>query len=188
MLKLSTQARPIPEICAGLSKIASSHYVERKHGSTATVTDILHSLEQFQECVRYLNTRRSKGAVLSLESEADVQDALYLMLRPWLTDIVSENPTNRIANKFSIKDFIIPSAKTVIEIKYVRDKQHGRGISSEIHDDIEIYRHHPQCEHLVFFVYDVDSQIPDSEQLRKQIEEERIYAGRRLHCHAIIKP
>jgi hypothetical protein len=88
--------------------------------------EVLHALDEFQECARYLNTRRSKGAVLELESEADVQDALYLMLRPWVHDIVTENPTDRTGNRFVIKDLLIPSLRTVIEAKFVRDKMHGR--------------------------------------------------------------
>ena len=107
---------------------------------------IAAALNQFQECVRYLNTRRSRGAVLNLTSEADVQDALYLMLRPWIPDLTSENPTDRISNRYTIKDFLCPSAKTVIEAKYVRDASHGKNISKEMHDDIEVYRHHPKCK------------------------------------------
>lgn len=150
--------------------------------------EILAALNEFQECIRYLNTRRSKGAVLKLESEADVQDALFLMLRPWLRDLVHENPTDRTASRYVIKDLLVPSLRTVIEAKYVRDKSHGRSISAELHDDIEMYRRHPQCSHLVFFIYDPDSLIPDQRALVDAIQEERTYGGKRLHCYVVIKP
>lgn len=150
--------------------------------------DIIAALEQFTECVRYLNTRRSKGTKLNLEGEDDVQDALYLMLRPWVRDLVYENPTGKVGNRFSFKDFLAPSAKTVIEAKYVRDESHGKQITKELHDDIEVYRHHPQCEHLVFFIYDPDSLIPDVAALEEEIKTERVYAGRPLYCHLIVRP
>src|SRR5262249_46997779 len=147
-------------------------------------------LDQFQECVRYLNTRRSSGAVLNLENEADVQDSIYLMLRPWVPDLIPENPTDRVANRFTIKDFLSRQARTVVEVKYIRDADHGRMISKEMHDDIETYRHHAYCDTLVFFVYDPNSLIPDQQKLREQIEEERFYkqSGRTLRCVLIVKP
>jgi hypothetical protein len=152
------------------------------------LAEILAALNEFQECIRYLNTRRSKGAILKLASEADVQDALYLMLRPWLRDLVHENPTDRTANRYVIKDLLVPSLRTVIEVKYVRDKAHGKSISSELHDDIEMYRRHPLCSYLVFFIYDPDSLIGDQRKLVDAIQEERTYSGKPLHCHVIVKP
>ena len=149
---------------------------------------IIGALNHFQECVRYLRTRRSTGAILNLNSEADVQDAVFLMLRLWVHDLNSENPTDRIANRYSIKDFISPSAETVIEVKYVRDPHHGKQLSSELHDDIENYRHHPNCGVLVFFVYDPNSLIPDQAALQRQIEEPRAYSGKNLRCVLIVKP
>ncbi len=178
------------EICDTVSKL------RQKYGQTPIVTarvdaaSIIGALQQFQECVRYLNTRRSSGAVLNLEAESDVQDAIYLILRPWIHDLVPENPMDKVANRYTIKDFLSRQARTVIEVKYVRDTDHGRLISREMHDDIETYRHHAFCDTLVFFVYDPNSLIPDQQQLREQIEEERLYkhTGRTLRCVLIVKP
>jgi hypothetical protein len=97
-----------------------------------------------------LNTRRSTGARLNLQSEADVQDAIYLMLRPWVEDLISENPTDKVGNRYSIKDFLSKSLRSVVEVKYIRDESHGKNISKELHDDIEVYRRHPYCDHLIF--------------------------------------
>lgn len=152
------------------------------------VNQIIGALGEFMECVRYLNTRRSTSAVLKLDKEAAVQDALYLMLRPWILDLVPENPTDKVASRYTIKDFLSRSARTVIEAKYIRDAPHGKQISKELHDDIETYRHHPACRHLVFFIYDPDALIPDHAALERQIAVERVYDGVPLTCHLIIKP
>jgi hypothetical protein len=175
------------EVCGALSELRSRYSVVNDP-TGVTADSLVAALNQFQECVRYLNTRRSSGAVLNLNSEADVQDAVYLMLRPWVHDLVSENPTDRIASRYTIKDFISRQAHAVIEIKYVRDSSHGRQISREMHDDIETYRHHPFCRTIIFFVYDPDSLIPDQEALRRQIEEPRTYGGRALKCVLMVKP
>lgn len=153
-----------------------------------TVDQILLALDEFMECVRYLNTRRTESAVLELDSEAPVQDALYLMLRPWLLDLVPENPTSRIANRYVIKDFVSAAARCVIEAKYIRDREHGKNISREIHDDIETYRHHPSCDYLIFFVYDPDFLIPDRAALARQVETIRTYDGVKLTCYLRVRP
>jgi hypothetical protein len=183
---VETQART----CENVTNLREKYGRGPVTAPAVSATAIVAALNQFQECVRYLNTRRSSGAILNLDSEADVQDAIYLMLRPWVHDLVPENPTDKVANRFSIKDFLSRQARTVVEVKYIRDAEHGRGISREMHDDIETYRHHPHCDNLVFFIYDPDSLIPDQQKLREQIEEDRYYkqSGRTLRCVLIVKP
>ena len=89
---------------------------------------VLSALHSFTDIVRYLNTRRSSGAVLELSNEAAVQDALYLMLRPWILDLVPECPTDKVANRFAIKDFLSLSGRFVIEVKFVRNADHGKAL------------------------------------------------------------
>lgn len=174
-------------VVGGLASLSSSQSA-RTRATDLAVTDVLAALDEFPECVRYLNTRRSSGAVLSLDSEADVQDALYLILRPWVRDLVPETPTDKTGNRFTIRDFLSRSLRCVIEAKYVRNADHGKGISKEMHDDIEVYRHNPICDTIVFFIYDPDSLIPDQRELRRTIEQSRAYDGRPLSCKLIVKP
>lgn len=182
--------RSIQEILAGADQLRAQ--VGRLGHDVAPagveVSQVLVALNSFNDCVRYLNTRRSGGALLTLDNEAAVQDTLYLMLRPWIVDVVPENPTDRIANRFSIKDFVSPSNRLVIEAKYVRDAAHGRSIVKELNDDIETYRYHPNCDDLVFFIYDPDGLIPDGAALERHLTSPRTYADKALRCHAVIKP
>ena len=179
--------RPV-DICAGLATVGKKYALESSAQPSAEFATIVGALENFMECVRYLNTRRSGGAILSLESEADVQDAIYLMLRPWVKDLIPEDPTGRIGNRYSIKDFISVSARTIIEAKFIRDKEHGKSISKELHDDIETYRHHSNCDHIVFFVYDPDTYISDCDSLKRAIHSARTYDGHPVNVLLIIKP
>lgn len=177
----------------GAMATLNAKYTAQTQGNNAAasgqaVLRILDALDQFMECVRYLNTRRSESAVLTLDSEAAVQDALYLMLRPWVTDLVPENPTDRVANRYTIKDFVTSASKCVIEAKFVRDRDHGKHISREIHDDIETYRHHASCRNLIFFIYDPDALIPDRGALDRQVRVERTYDGVPLTCYLVVKP
>lgn len=173
-------------MCAGLSALALG--LRGSEDTDITCEAVVAALNEFQECVRYLNTRRTGGAVLRLESEADVQDAIYLMLRPWLRDLVPEDPTGKTGNRYTIKDFLAADVGVIIETKYIRDRDHGRSISKELHDDIETYRSNRDCRDLIFFVYDPDSHIPDVSALKSAMHISRVYDGRPLRVTLIVKP
>lgn len=153
-----------------------------------SIAEVMEALRSFSDIVRYLNTRRSKGARLELIDEAAVQDALYLMLRPWISDLVPENPTDKVANRSSIKDFVSHKNKFVIEAKFVRNKDHGKQITKELNDDIETYRYHNSCNDLIFFIYDPEGHIPDAAALERHLQSSRVYDSKILRCHAVIKP
>src|SRR5438094_6230385 len=116
------------------------------------------------------------------------QDALYLILRPWIPDLVAETPTERLANRFTVRDFVSKTLRLIVEAKFVRDKQHGKMIAKELHDDIEVYRHDPYYDTILFFIYDPDSNIPDERELRRTIEQSRVYDGRTFNCLVVVKP
>jgi hypothetical protein len=186
----SIRLRSVATALDGLARLGSetnAHSVLTAPGIGPT----LLALHEFGACVRYLNTRRSAGAVINIQSEADVQDVLYLLLRPWIVDLAYESPADKSANRYAIKDFSSAAGRFVVDAKYIRDKEHGRLISKELHDDIEMYRTHPRCDHLIFFVYDPDAFIPDQRALGEAIEIERAYGRdgeKRLRCHLIVKP
>jgi hypothetical protein len=174
----------------GLAQLGSKVSTEGNTPSLGVAPALL-ALREFDACVRYLNTRRSAGAVINIESEDDVQDVLYLLLRPWVVDLVWESPADKSANRYVIKDFSSAFGRFVIDAKYIRDREHGRLISKELHDDIEMYRTHPRCDHLIFFIYDPNALIPDQRALREAIEIDRAYGAggeKRLCCYLIVKP
>lgn len=153
-----------------------------------TVENVLAALASFSEILRYLNTRRSTGAILDITSEASVQDVVYLMLRPWILDLVYENPTDKVGNRYSIKDFVSHSGRFVVEAKYIRNADHGKSIITELNDDIETYRYHRSCDDLIFFIYDPDNNIPDAAAVERHLKTSRSYDGKTLRCHGVIKP
>jgi hypothetical protein len=181
----------LPELLDGVEQLRSAYAapsIPLTMIRQISVSAVIDALGSFTEIVRYLNTRRSSGAILELKSEADVQDALYLMLRPWIMDLVPENPTDKVANKYNIKDFISQTGKFVIEAKYIRTADHGKSIAKEINDDIETYRYHAACDDLIFFIYDPEGFIPDSVAVERHVRTARTYDGKVLRCHGVIKP
>lgn len=185
--QIVSEINSLGEMLGGLADIAAAaprHYA----GQKKDISSVLAALQEFNECVRYLNTRRSDGAILRLDSEAAVQDALYLILRPWIRDLVAETPTERLASRFTVRDFASKELRLIIEAKFIRDKQHGKTVAKELHDDIEVYRHDSFYDTIIFFIYDPDSNIPDERELRRTIEQARVYDGRPFHCTLIVKP
>jgi hypothetical protein len=177
----------VAETLGGLANLSALSQL-RAVGQARGIPDLIAALQEFNECVRYLNTRRSDGAILRLDSEAAVQDALYLILRPWIADLVAETPTEKLANRFTVRDFVSKHLRLIVEAKFIRDKQHGKTVAKELHDDIEVYRHDQLCDTIVFFIYDPDSNIPDERELRRTIEQSRVYDGRPLNCLLVVKP
>jgi hypothetical protein len=190
MVDQSAEISEIANVLGGLSGLSAA-FPHQRIAPAQGIGPALLALREFDACVRYLNTRRSAGAVINIQSEADVQDVLYLLLRPWIVDLSYESPADKSANRFVIKDFASGEHRFVVDAKYIRDKEHGRLISKELHDDIEMYRTHPRCDHLIFFIYDPEAFIPDQRALRTAIEIERSYGPnneKRLSCHLIVKP
>ena len=186
---MSNDPNLIATAIGGLAEL-SAQLRSKGSVSTPTVAAVLLAMREFDACFRYLNTRRTSGTIINIASEADVQDVLYLILRPWITDLVYESPADKTANRFVIKDFSSASGRFVIDAKYIRDREHGKNISKELHDDIEMYRSHPRCDDLIFFVHDPDFYIPDQRALTQQIEVTRFYGEsgeQRLNCHLVIK-
>lgn len=88
---------------------------------------------------------RRKGAqTLSFSSEYDVQDLLHSMLRPWVLDIRPEEFTPSYAGNSARMDFLLPAHKLVIELKFVRDRYHGKKLGDELIIDFEHYRRHQE--------------------------------------------
>lgn len=182
--------RSVEDILDGLDncRAHATSYPAASSREESKVGAVLSALNSFSEIVRYLNTRRSRGAILSLDDEAAVQDVLYLMLRPWVHDLVPENPTDKVANTYAIKDFVSLANRFVLEAKYIRDDRHGKTIVTEINNDIETYRYHPSCDDLIFFIYDPNSHIPDSAAVTRHLQSSRTYDTKVLRCHGVIKP
>lgn len=117
---------------------------------------------------------RRKGATcLSFENEYDLQDLLHSQLRPWIADIRPEEFTPSYAGSSTRMDFLFPKHKLVIEVKRVRDRQHGKKIGDELIIDIEHYRRHPQCDRLWCVIYDPDGFIPNPAGMSSDLSGDR---------------
>jgi hypothetical protein len=110
--------------------------------------------------------RRKDKPTLSFEDEYDIQDLFHSQLRPWISDIRTEEYTPSYAGSSTRIDFLCFDHKIVIEIKYVRDRAHSRNLGKELVIDIDHYMAHPNAEELWIVVYDPKGYVQNPDSLR----------------------
>lgn len=126
-----------------------------------SVERLIDALNTFPHLVGYLNGRRPSSAEAVIRSEADVQDLVYVSVKPAFPDMVYEEPTKKGAAGYSVGDFSIPSLKLILEIKFVGRKEDVKKKADEIAEDIWKYTTQTDCERVMFLVYDPHLLIPD---------------------------
>src|SRR5262249_14391210 len=123
----------------------------------AEIEELLDILIKGLRRSMYPLTHRRKGAqALSFSTEYDVQDLLHVLLRPWVADIRPEEFTPSYAGSSTRMDFLLFAHKTVIELKFVRDRNHAKKIGDELIVDIDHYRQHQDCSRLWCVIFDQD--------------------------------
>lgn len=93
----------------------------------STIEELLQVLvRSLPRAMHPLSNRRKGAQTLSFDSEWDVQDLLHALLRPWVADIRPEEFTPSYAGTSTRIDFLLPKYSLVLELKYVRDRAHGK--------------------------------------------------------------
>ncbi len=126
-----------------------------------SIEQLLHVLSLFPTLAGYLNGRRPSGSSLAINCEADVQDVLFIALKPIFPEMVHEQPTQKGAAGFSIGDFGFPQLRLILEAKFISRREDVQAKANEVAEDIWKYTHQSDCESVVFFVYDPKRLIPD---------------------------
>jgi hypothetical protein len=148
----------------------------------AKIDDLLEILLKGLRRAMHPLTHRRKGAqALSFTTEYDVQDLLHALLRPWVADIRPEEFTPSYAGSSTRMDFLLPKHKIVLELKFVRDRNHAKRIGDELIVDISHYQRHPDCSHLWCVVFDQDHLLTNAEGLKTDLEGQRSTRDGSLH-------
>ncbi len=146
---------------------------------------VIDLIEAFDDCVGYSNNRRS-NVILDTSSEDGVQDMLYFMLKPYIYDLVPEQPNSGETRQYSIQDFRSKSLRAIIEAKKVRSKSHGKSIKKEINDDIGEYKHDSDCDNLIVVIFDPEHFIESRSGLIRNFDGIHSHDGKTLFVKTII--
>ncbi|QDA30116.1 hypothetical protein EJ573_04040 [Paenibacillus polymyxa] len=114
---------------------------------------------KFHQVSRQLRNRHANRSSLNIEDEYDVQDLFHALLTIYFDDIRAEEWTPSYAGSSSRVDFLLKSEEAVIEIKKTRKGLEAKELGEQLIIDIHKYKTHPNCKHLVCFVYDPEGRI-----------------------------
>ncbi len=118
-------------------------------------------------------TAKSRIARWEIENEYHVQDLLWAVLAPLFPDLDDEENLPSVGHKKPRADLVIPSLRTIVEIKFLRDRgQRGfANIIEEIAADTALYLSRTKdYDSIIAFVWDDCSQTEHHHELKQGIE------------------
>jgi hypothetical protein len=113
----------------------------------------------------------------AIHEEREIQDILWLMLRPIVDDLVDEEPLQKVGHASTRSDFGIPSMRLLIEVKYARRATDFKTVENEIVVDSFRYlsSHRHIYDRILVFIYDASSSVQEHEITRSALlSDERI--------------
>ncbi|RLA97777.1 MAG: hypothetical protein DRG83_15360 [Deltaproteobacteria bacterium] len=140
--------------------------------SANAVKDLERIFDRFHQVARQLRNRREGRPTLDVNDEYDVQDLLHALLRLFFDDIRPEEWTPSYAGGSARMDFLLKNEKIVVEVKKTRDNLAEKQIGDQLIQDIARYKAHPDCDHLVCFVYDPEGKIGNPRGLEADLSQE----------------
>lgn len=144
--------------------------LEQQHAATdSPIITIRKLCDRFHLVGRRLGSRHGDRSTLEINDEYDVQDLFHSLLHIWFEDIRPEEWTPSYAGANSRVDFLLKNEKIIIEIKKTRKGLRDKQVGEELIIDSQRYRAHPDCGHLVCFVYDPEGKIANPRGLEHDL-------------------
>lgn len=145
-----------------------------KRSVTSRDIDMVNAVvESFQDSVLTMTNRRKGKVSIPIDDEYDVQDLMYIALKPFFTDLEREEPTPKEGGTSKRIDLVSHTSQLVIELKIVRDNKHAHEVFDELKIDIQSYHTHPACKDLYIFIYDPDNRIMSARQRESEFSGPR---------------
>ncbi len=119
-----------------------------------------------------IRKRHSKRKTVTFTDEYDVQDAMHALLRLFFDDVRAEEVTPSYAGNSSRIDFLLKREKVVVEVKMTRSGLKQKEVASQLIEDKERYRTHPDFRTLVCFVYDPDRLIANPAAVEDDVSQD----------------
>jgi hypothetical protein len=142
-------------------------------GRTAAALDLLTDIGRRLPVAFAILRRGTRGrATLAVNDEYDVQHILHAIAALHFEEVEPEEPTPKIAGASSRLDFLLRSDEVAIETKMTRPSLTTRQLRSELADDIQYFRAHPNVRALFVFIYDPERRITNSAGFERDLTAE----------------
>lgn len=131
------------------------HDLSSKYNDLTSIEVVRQVLNNFSEAIKKIKTRRRGKDVFEFKDEYDVQDVLYVMLKPIFPKLKEEDPVPKVGSNSTRIDLILRDQKILIEVKMIKesDKDESKFIK-QLKEDIQSYYSSEWMDHLFCFVYD----------------------------------
>jgi hypothetical protein len=165
LLNTSTGSLPVPD--AALLRAAAGHILETAVDSAMLSRDHIGTvLRRFTPAMkrwRHDDPAKVQAPVQwPVNSEREVQDIVWMLLRAVFDDVVDEEPLRKVGHSSYISDFGVPRLSTLVEVKYARAASDFKKIEKEIFQDSVGYAKDTSTyEHIVVFIYDASSSVQE---------------------------
>jgi hypothetical protein len=135
-------------------------------GHVLVVSQLLSNFHSFR---LQLDRRYNNRSKFQIKDEYDVQDLLHALLKLHFRDVRDEEYTPSYAGGASRMDFLLAGTGIVIEAKMARAGHADSAIGAELLVDVARYSAHPQCDHLICFVYDPENKIVNASAIQNDM-------------------
>lgn len=155
-------------------KSAHDEHLHRSRDLKEAIRLVTEICMRFPFCARQLKNRPRNRAPLTLKDEYDVQYLLFALLCLHFDDVRPEEWTPSYAGNASRVDFLLKDQQLVIEAKMTRKGLDQKTVANQLIIDAKRYRTHPDCKHLLCFVYDPSNMITNPAALEKDVAEDGV--------------
>jgi len=138
-------------------------------GREAVLFNVRRTIETLTPTIRSFNNREKGPTRWEITCEDDVRDLLYVMLRPIVFDIVTEETVPSRAGTHKYVDLCSKAVRLLIEVKWISRPGVWKRIIEQIHVDVQTYVTHPACRDLIFVIVDAARDIPDPRRLEAEL-------------------
>lgn len=162
--------------------ITKTSYVN--HDAKTIVKQVLF---EFGNAVKKITRNRRKGhKEFEIDDEYDVQDLLYIMLKPLFPKMIDEEPTPKVGSKYNKIDLIIREEGLMIEVKMIKESDTDeKKFVEQLKNDIQSYYRYGFLKDLLIFVYDPQNKTKDSQNFYELNGAQEIQ-GIRFEVEAIV--
>lgn len=164
-VSLEAAVRRSVATCIGANWLADRSRVESE-------SVVIQVCRRFHFAARQLRTRYGGRSPIELKDEYDVQDLLKTLLAVHFDDIRPEEYTPSYGGKSTRMDFLLKSVGIVVEAKMTRVGLADKDVSSQLIDDKERYRAHPECKSLICLIYDPEGYIKNAKGLEDDLSQD----------------
>lgn len=158
-----------------------------KFKNLSAIEIIRQVLTEFGNSVKKITQNRRKGHdEFKINNEYDVQDLLYVILKPLFPKLIDEDPNQKVGGVSNKIDLIIREEKILIEVKMIKNSDaNEKKFIEELKIDFESYHSNPNLEFLFAFIYDPQNKTKDKQNFY-QLNGNRTKIGKSFDVEIII--